>query len=136
MKTNRTNRVKTPTPFPVAYLEFGLIGTVVIASVATSFAVSVFSMEFDQIFNLIEGVFWISIAALLIYHAAKKTEYRSILIGSSITFLLFGISEFIEINTRAWYHPWSLLTLKALCVLSLFVHFVWYLKIKRNKKKC
>jgi len=94
-------------------------------------------LEFDQIFNLLEGILWIAIALVFAFARRSRKEpiYRPLLIRCSITFLLFGISDLIEIKTRAWYSPWSLLALKAACVASLVYHFFAYLRMRRSAMK-
>lgn len=88
-------------------------------------------MELDQIFNLCEGVLWVSIAAALIHRASKNGSPRKLAVGAALSFALFGISDFIEIGTRAWYSPWPLLALKVACVVSLLAHL--YLRVKAGR---
>jgi hypothetical protein len=33
-------------------------------------------------------------------------------------FVVFGVSDVIEAQTGAWWHPWWLFAMKALCVLG------------------
>jgi CHASE2 domain-containing sensor protein len=87
--------------------------------------------ELDQIFNAFEGILWIMVAGVVGCVGFRQPRYRRVALGTGATFILFGISDFIEIHTRAWYSPWTLLALKALCVLSLIVHFLHYRKISR-----
>lgn len=125
--------MKTPTPFPVAFLEIGFLGVAVISIAGGLIATALLHLECDQIFNVAEGVFWICIAVVFARKSAKKTEFRKLQIGAAITFLLFGISDFIEVCTKGWFTPWSLLALKAACVLSLVLHLRAYLKIRRRQ---
>ncbi len=122
--------MKTPTPFPAAYQETAVVSLLSMTIPANIFATSLAAMDFDQIFNLIEGILWIGIAAGLIHQSRSKKRFRGLLIGSAIAFFLFGISDFIEIQTRAWYRPWTLLALKVGCVVFLIFQFFRYLKIK------
>ena len=48
-----------------------------------------------------------------------------------VSFALFGLSDFIEIYTRAWFQPIYLLLLKAAFVTTFFVVFIVYTKRKR-----
>ncbi len=79
-------------------------------------------MAFDQIFNLCEGLLWLAIAAALMWRAPKNGLPRKLSVGAALSFALFGISDFIEVGTRAWYWPWPLLVLKAACVALLLAH--------------
>ncbi len=88
-------------------------------------------LDFDQIFNLCEGVLWVSIATALIYHASRNGLPCKLAVGAAFSFALFGISDFIEIGTRAWYSPWPLLALKIACVISLLAHL--YLRVRATR---
>ena len=87
-------------------------------------------MEIDQIFNLCEGIMWVVIALILAIKAVKQRKYRRFSIWASVSFLLFGISDFIEMKTGAWWEPWPLLLLKAICVASFLACLVSYRKCK------
>ena len=87
-------------------------------------------MEIDQIFNLCEGIMWVVIALILAIKAVKQRQYRRFSIWASVSFLLFGISDFIEMKTGAWWVPWPLLLLKAACVASFLACLVSYRKCK------
>jgi hypothetical protein len=69
-----------------------------------------------QSLNFLEGILWVFIGVILACYAIRKTDFRRIQIGASVSFVLFGISDFIEIRTGAWYTPWTLLAFKAACV--------------------
>ncbi len=101
-----------------------------------SFALATFlsGLEADQIFNLCEGVLWVSIAAALIYRASKNGSPCKLAVGAALSFALFGISDFIEMGTRAWYSPWPLLALKVACVVSLLAHLYLWVKAGRIEK--
>ncbi len=89
-------------------------------------------MEFDQIFNLFEGIFWILISIVLISRIRRFPKYRDLLIVGSIAFFVFGITDFIEIYTRAWYQPWFLLLLNAVCVITLFTCLALYFRRRKE----
>ena len=73
---------------------------------------------------------WVVIALILAIKAVKQREYRRFSIWASVSFLLFGISDFIEMKTGAWWEPWPLLLLKAVCVASFLACLVSYRKCK------
>ncbi|MCF6176854.1 MAG: hypothetical protein L3J71_13930 [Victivallaceae bacterium] len=70
--------------------------------------------------NIIEGAFWITIAGIIYIRMQNKSK-RLIKVGriAIIALFMFGISDFIEVNTGAWYKPFSLLLLKAACIATL-----------------
>ena len=120
---------KIPSPVPAFLPEAMILTFVIVTSLVSSFLVPwIQNLEVDQFFNLSEGVLWISISSILLWKAFKKTPSSHLLIGSSVTFLLFGVSDFIEITTRAWFEPWPLLALKGACVVSLLLHLGLYRK--------
>lgn len=94
-------------------------------------------MEPDQVFNLCEGILWIVIAIFLSFQIRGKRAYRDLLMISSSAFFVFGISDFIEMSTRAWYTPFWLLIMKGACIVTFVVVLRAYLrrrKLHENKK--
>lgn len=88
-------------------------------------------------FNYIESVLWFVISAILTTQTLRKSNsrYFKLLVVSSLTFFLFGISDVIEANTGAWWRPWWLLLLKIICVISLLGCFIWYRRINAGNPK-
>lgn len=71
-------------------------------------------MQIDPIFvfaNAIEGCLWIALGVFAMVRRAST--------GLAIALFAFGISDFVEIRTGAWYEPWWLLTWKTVCVLTI-----------------
>ena len=88
-------------------------------------------------FNYIESVLWFVIAFGLTIKAlaiGKSDAYFKISIITSIAFVVFGISDIIEAQTGAWWRPFSLLTLKAACVITFTLCYLQYRYLKNNKK--
>ncbi len=86
-----------------------------------------------ELFNLIEGLFWLMCGAGALYmsgHVPSKQFWVSL----SVTFALFGISDFVEAvyplsfleKGALWLLVW-----KVLCAVSLIVHALWYLYKRR-----
>jgi hypothetical protein len=75
--------------------------------------------EFDQWFNFGEALWWMALAAVLLFRARIPSRSRMSALAASAWFFLFGISDLIEIHTRAWFRPWPLLLFKTACVLAL-----------------
>ncbi|NET74529.1 MAG: hypothetical protein F6K62_27615 [Sphaerospermopsis sp. SIO1G2] len=53
----------------------------------------------------------------------QQQTSRAEKISLFLAFVGFGISDFLEIQTGAWWRPWWLFTLKAICLVSI----VWLL---------
>lgn len=85
-------------------------------------------------FNLLEGFFWLAVAAGLSFAARRGRgspgDRRSAVAAHLAAgfFALFGISDFIEISTGAWWRPWWLLGWKALCIGGLAVLYVRHVR--------
>ncbi|MCK5106139.1 MAG: hypothetical protein KAQ76_01125 [Elusimicrobiales bacterium] len=95
-----------------------------------------FNIFSAECFNLIEAILWIGIG-LGLYMAHKSfpvKEYKNIVI-TAILFLLFGVSDIIEIYSGAWWSSWWLLTWKISNGIAL-LYFTFKLlkseKLKRN----
>ena len=117
----------------MALVEAGIIGLAILAVLAASIYVPfVMNLDVGQIFNFFEALLWISISLALAYRSARNGEFKTLLLGASLSFFIFGISDFIEMQTGAWYTPWTLFALKAACVISFVIHLVIY--SKRNRK--
>ncbi|QDT43385.1 hypothetical protein Pan241w_34850 [Gimesia alba] len=84
------------------------------------------SLELDQILNLAEAILWISISCVFLFRLRHTKKNRDLSITCIIAFALFGVSDFIEVYTRAWYKPISLFILKACCVLAFVTVFIIY----------
>ena len=124
--------MKPRTPFPAAALEIGIcVG--VGSALAGSFLIrELASLEVDQTFNLLEAFLWMTIAAAFFVRLRRQKDHRDLARAAAVAFLLFGISDLIEIQTRAWYQPIGLFLLKAACVVTFLICFALYRK--RTKK--
>ena len=90
----------------------------------------------DQIFNFLEGWLWTIIALVFAIQANRKAnKYQKLAALGSLAFFAFGVSDFIEFTTGAWYRPWSLLVFKALCVLGFLLLLRQYSIAKRHENK-
>ena len=122
------------TPFPAAFVEFGVWGIMIISIILGSFASRIQRMDIGQIFNLFEGILWISISFVFLRRRRHLKSNQDLALACMVSFALFGLSDFIEIYTRAWFQPIYLLLLKAACVTTFFVVFIVYTKRKRAEK--
>ncbi len=71
------------------------------------------------------GVFAVGFGMAAFKETAKRRSHRLI---AAITFLLFGLSDIVEVQTGAWWHPWWLFLWKSSCVFSMIGLLVVYLK--------
>lgn len=75
-------------------------------------------MEYLSVFNIVEGAWWLFVAAAVAVGGIEQLIHwpieRRILV---VAFVSFGISDFIEVQTGAWWRPWPLLALKSICIV-------------------
>lgn len=70
--------------------------------------------------NLVEAGLWVLIAVGLTWAARREQKrVRQIWQAMAVTLTLFGVSDVIEVFTRAWWRPWWLFLWKALCVTTI-----------------
>ncbi|MEB3340769.1 hypothetical protein [Okeania sp.] len=81
--------------------------------------------------NYIEAGIWFIFAGAFAVSAIKSCELiRLHRIVATFTFLLFSLSDIVEVQTGAWWHPWWLFVWKSLCVFSMFCLLMFYLKFR------
>jgi len=86
--------------------------------------------DFAAIFNLCEGSLWLVIAAVIAWKLRKSAPAARIYWLLPPAFFVFGISDFIESRTGAFWDPWWLLVMKTVCVI---VFVVAGLRYRRDK---
>ena len=79
----------------------------------------------ETIFNGCEAALWLTFAVIVIVRY-RRAEDRLLRLSRlmAIFFVLFGISDIIEIQTGAWWRPPGLLMLKGVCLVGLSWCFV------------
>ena len=77
-------------------------------------------------FNAIEGIFWLTLAAVFLLIAWRRRQNTGLLIAAGLLFAAFGLSDFVEIHTGGWYKPWWLLAWKASNLAGLAGVYVAY----------
>ena len=83
--------------------------------------------------NYFEAIIWFVFAGAFAMSAIKNNYLiRLHRIIATFTFLLFGLSDIIEVQTGSWWHPWWLFIWKSLCVLSMFALLILHFKIRDN----
>ena len=89
-------------------------------------------MTTANIFNSFEIALWSTIGvALLITSRKAPIKLKKLARLSACAFLAFAISDYIEIQTGAWWKPWWLLCLKAACIGVFLVTFYKYTRMRR-----
>lgn len=82
--------------------------------------------------NQNEAALWCLIAAALAWYAWRQSgQARRLCVIGAATFLIFGISDLVEIHTGAWWRPWWLAVWKGSCVLTM----VWLLWADSRRRK-
>jgi len=66
--------------------------------------------------NYIEACLWVGLGIVAF---CKRVDQRGVILG--VTLVVFGVSDWVEAHTGAWYRPWWLLAWKAACVLLLLI---------------
>lgn len=77
-------------------------------------------MDALQIFNSLEAVWWMSVGVVVWLKTERRQSIRRRLgFATAVWFVLFGVSDVIEVFTGAWWRPWWLLVWKVTCLVAL-----------------
>lgn len=90
-------------------------------------------LDVETSFNLCEGTLW-TVIGIILYFRTRGQSHQLELLGSltAIDFLVFGLSDYVEIRTGAWWDPPLLFILKVVCVIGFVVAGVRYRWLQRN----
>ena len=87
-------------------------------------------------FNIYEGIFWIGLGntALILYFSLRE-KYHTLALFSFFVFILFGVSDFLEILVGGIFEPHQrwLLALKGASIISMTAATIWYIKLRIQK---
>lgn len=75
-------------------------------------------------FNLMEGCYWVGLGVLAAWRIRRPVR-RYLLTADMV---IFGLSDFVEMQTGAWWRPWWLLVWKASCIgflLFIIIHYLY-----------
>lgn len=90
----------------------------------------------ETVFNAFEAGLWLAFAMIVFirFRGADVTVRR---VSRSIAafFVLFGISDVIEMKTGAWWRPPALLVFKGVCLAGLTGCFVLMVRHHRTAKR-
>jgi hypothetical protein len=90
-------------------------------------------MSYVDAINAFELVWWIAlgvIAAVRSWHSEGRWRYLGFI--AAATLVMFGISDGVELWTKAWWKPWWLLTWKAACITVLVGCIAARARLKRQ----
>ena len=91
-----------------------------------------------EFFNFAEALLWLAFAGALLLCRQKYLPLHGknrILLVSAL-FVTFGISDFVEMSTGAWWKPWWLFLWKAINTAALAYMTVALLRTKRRLHNC
>jgi hypothetical protein len=88
---------------------------------------------FFQIGNYAEAGLWVLIAAgFSVFAVRRRGLIRRRCLLATTAFLLFGLSDVVEVQAGAWWRPWWLLCWKAGCVVAMSWLLWDHLRQRRN----
>jgi hypothetical protein len=74
----------------------------------------------ETVFNACEASLWLTFAVIVVVRFRRaEAGWRRTACVMAFFFVLFGVSDLIEIETGAWWRPPSLLIFKGVCVIGL-----------------
>ena len=76
-------------------------------------------LEYTVAYNAFEVVLWFLIGMECLRRGISGEARRTPAFVASIAFVLFALSDAVEIMTGAWWEPWWLFVWKAVCVVTL-----------------
>jgi hypothetical protein len=79
-----------------------------------------------SVFNFFEALFWIAVAASFGVTYWWKRQNGDLMLAAGLLLFEFGLSDFVEMRTGAWYRPWWLCVWKVTTVIALLVVFVLF----------
>jgi hypothetical protein len=84
-------------------------------------------MSLHSVFNYAEAAFWWTFALVFLIRAIRaEQKWKRDQFILALAFAGFGLSDWIEVGTGAWWRPWWLLALKGVCLLTI-VYSLWKL---------
>lgn len=89
-------------------------------------------MSIHAQFNYVEAWFWITTAlVVLVGSLSARKKPIGLYLCLSLLLILFGLSDFVEMQTGAWWKPWWLLLWKGLCLVGFAGCFLYYRSTKK-----
>lgn len=76
--------------------------------------------DFVRLFNIVEAIYWSMLGiGLWIAYRQRPSPLPRTAAYLSVTLLVFGLTDAIEVITGAWWKPWWLAVLKIICVVII-----------------
>jgi hypothetical protein len=85
--------------------------------------------------NQIEAGLWIAIGIAFAIRAICRQENRREYGLLAPVFVVFGISDLVEVHYGQWWDPWWLFVWKGVCVLVFLYALVRYIAVQRQTKR-
>lgn len=90
-------------------------------------------MNFVDAINAFELVWWTMLGVMVLAHSLMTaSSMRRLEITTAIFLILFGLSDGIELYTKAWWNPWWLMVLKGICIAGLVGCAIWWNRSSRR----
>jgi hypothetical protein len=90
----------------------------------------------ETVFNGFEAALWLAFAVVVVVRFREADAgTRNISRVMAAFFVLFGVSDIIEMKTGAWWRPPALLVFKGVCLIGLTACFVSMLRRHRTAKR-
>jgi hypothetical protein len=85
-------------------------------------------LSYDSVtlFNVFEVVLWSVLGLAILFWRALPMHWMSWNLPLACALFGFALSDYIEIQTGAWWQPWWLFPFKACCFLSMIYFMVLY----------
>jgi len=83
--------------------------------------------------NAFELVLWPALGVAVAIRSRRESRpWRILGFVAAFWLVLFGLSDGVELYTKAWWHPWWLLVWKGTCLVALtvctIIRFRWFRK--------
>lgn len=75
-------------------------------------------MDFAQIGNLLEAILWCAIGITVLVRSFTTKVHVRLLQILALSFIVFSLTDLIEVRTGAWWRPPWLLALKLMCTVT------------------
>jgi hypothetical protein len=85
-------------------------------------------------FNIVEGIFWLLLAAVMAAFALRRGRHTDLLTLCCLLMIAFGVSDFAEVRSGAWFRPWWLFVWKAMNVMG-FALLYWIYRRRCNSAR-
>ena len=83
--------------------------------------------------NVFELVWWPVLALVVAARSRQATlPWRRLGFVTAFWLILFGLSDGVELTTKAWWKPWWLLVWKGACLTALVACAVARMRLKRR----